>query len=361
MKSFIAMSALALAICLPGQALAGGAAQGEAQQMIWLEPFSYMQMRQMRQKMRELPARSNRSNAAVKTGRPSGRPASGRPPGGYSARIIHLRDGAYPPAAQPMHEGMPPISHARPAGAAGTSMWLEKPDHEIIAIDPSKRRKRTTGNYRTAYGGNYRIVAYRDAGVSGGVRSHLYSFYEFMAHGDKPPFKRTSAQERAGYFAGRPEFEIRRIYPNDSERYRSRTGNKARLIISYRGKPLAGKPVSLTTGQGWHQTRTTDANGQAEFTLIKEDFPEGGGDKRRSSLYLAQASHQAAQKGQLGDQSFEQALHVATMSIRVSPSALDWESRSMAYFLSVFTIGGAGFAIAIRRRRKRRKNGGNGK
>lgn len=251
---------------------------------------------------------------------------------------------------------MSPIRHARKAtGAVKDFMWLEKPDHEILAIDPRQRRNKTTGNFNTAFGGDYRIVAYRDAGVRAGRHTHLYSFYEFMAHGDKPSLKKPAAEARAGYFEGSPEFQITRIYAQESERYRSRTGNKARLKVLYRGKPLSNKQVTMTTSLGWRQDLTTNDIGEAVFTLIKEDFPDGGVDKRKSSLYVARASHIVPVAGELGGTSYEASQYVATISIRVAPSALDWESQSTAYLVTFFTVGAAGTAIAIRRRRKKTK------
>ena len=362
MKSIGTIAIACSLACLAAPALAGGPPPGsEPERMIWLEPFSYMQMRKMRERMKKMPAaRQTRPPGRPGAGKPSGR-SSGRPAGGYSARIIHLRDGAYPPRKPVLHGRKPSLRHRKTIGAVRDVMWLEKPDNEILAIDPRKRRATTTGNYKTAYGGDYRIVAYRDAGVSEGRRTHLYSFYEFMAHGDKPSVRSRSQIERAGYFKDRPEFEITRIYDNHDERYRSRSGNRARLTVSFRGVPLTGEPVTLITSQGWQQTRRTDKNGEAVFTLIKEDFPRGGVDKRQSSLYLARASYLAAEPGELKGRPYDKALHVATMLIRVSPSAFEWESRSAAYLIAMFTIVAAGAVIAVRRRRKRLKPARNGK
>jgi len=342
---------------------AGGPPSGGGEPpMIWLEPFSYTEMREMRERMKKMAAeRPPRAAARSGRGAPNGsRSSSGRPAGGFRSRIIHLRDGAYPPAG--------PVRHARRPGGAGRPgkpgvaardvMWLEKPDNEILAIDPRKRRNTTTGNYKTAFGGDYRIVAYRDAGRKAGRPTRLYGYYEFMAHGDKPSAKQARVEQaRAGYFGERPEFEIIRSYDKPDERYRSRTGERARLSVLFRGKPLMGKPVTMITSQGWKQTRRTNDKGEAVFTLIKEDFPKGGVDKRKSSLYIARATHVAPASDPAGSGEVQEALHVATMSIRVAPSALEWESHSTAYLATLITLASAGFAIAIRRRRSKQKNG----
>lgn len=363
MKSLSRIAFLTLTACLAAPALAGSPQRGAfaESQMIWLEPFSYMQMRRMREKMKKMAAERKPDRSTSPKSRGSEGKPSGRPSGGYSMKIIHLRDGPYPPREPVMHGRMPPIPHKKRKSKVQDVMWLEKPDREILAIDPRRRRNKATANYKTAQGGNYRIVAYRDAGMQNGLSTHLYGFYEFMAHGDKPGLKQPSVEERAGYFKGRPEFEITREYEDEGERYRSRTGNMARLVVSFRGKPLSGIPVTLITSQGWRQTKSTNDDGMAVFTLIKEDFPEGKVDKRKSSLYIARASYLASRRGKEGTGADGSAMYTASMSIRVSPSAYEWESHSTAYLVTIFTVGAAGTAIAIRRRRKKMKPARNGK
>ncbi len=363
MRFISAMTIACVLACPVIPAWAGGAPAAAIADggMIWLEPFSYMQMRRMREKMKKLAAERKQTGAPgrEKTGA-GGRP-SGRPSGGYSTKIIHLRDGAFPPGGPVRHKRFTPAPHKPPAGAVKDVMWLEKPDRGILEINPQKRRNKATANYKTAQGGDYRIVAYRNAGLQNGRPTHLFGFYEFMAHGDKPGLKQPSPETRAGYFKGRPEFEISRDYEDEGERYRSRAGNTARLTVSFRGRRLQGVPVTLITAQGWRQTQSTDENGMAVFTLIKEDFPDGKTDKRKSSLYIARASYLAPPPGSGGADMSRGARYTATMSIRVSPSAYEWESRSTAYLVTIFTLGAAGTAIAVRRRRKKIKPARNGK
>jgi hypothetical protein len=109
----------------------------------------------------------------------------------------------------------------------------------------------------------------------------------------------------------------------------------------------------LTTEQGWRQMQTTDENGEAQFTLIKEDFHEDGVDRRKSELYMLRLGHTVDISGEHQGATYESERYIATLPFRVSPALSDWQSTYMAYLAAIITIIGAAVAIAIRRRRKR--------
>jgi hypothetical protein len=111
--------------------------------------------------------------------------------------------------------------------------------------------------------------------------------------------------------------------------------------------------MALITEQGWRQMQTTDDNGEAQFTLIKEDFHDDGVDRSKSELYLLRLKHQVESSGVHQGESYENEHYIATLPFRVSPALSDWQSKYMAYLAAIITIIGAAVAIAIRRRRKR--------
>jgi hypothetical protein len=157
-----------------------------------------------------------------------------------------------------------------------------------------------------------------------------------------------------GYRNGQPELLIEPIYEDHSQAYSTQTGEEVRFRISFRGKPLAGQCVVMLTEKGWRKAKPTNDEGEVGFFVIQET-PAGSGwmERRQSSKYLLLVNHEAAIAGQLGDESYADSRYTASMTLRVRPSKLHWESNSMAYLLVAFTSVSAGTAIAVRRRRKR--------
>ncbi|MCP4128621.1 MAG: DUF4198 domain-containing protein, partial [Gammaproteobacteria bacterium] len=302
--------------------------------MIWLEPLTYQQMREMRDKAMQMAPKSTKNKrpsgaeqAERKTADKDGAKKRSWDSDGPRLRRIYVRSGAFPTkkgmmmggrmsarqqrkmetgrmaAGQPgkmksgqmsagqMHKmdtGQMAGGKPRKMGsnASGSGVWLERPDNTIQGFEVKQRRSSFRAEYPADDGGWYRIFAYNDLGVRDNRRVYLYSYYSFMSHGDEADEKSPQPVLRQGYYAGKPEFELVRIYADGEGRYRNHVGQKIRVRALFQGKPVTGKRMVLTTVQGWRQVQTTDANGDALFTLIKEDFHEDGFDRRKSELYL---------------------------------------------------------------------------
>ncbi len=310
----------------------------------------------MREKAKEM-AKSGRAE----------RPAARRPDGknareeekekrswgsGQRLRRIYLRSGPFPAKKREMAGGRP---HEMESSASGGMVWLEQPDNTIRGVEVKQRRSVFSASYPAVAGGWYRVFAYNDLGVRDDSRIHLFSYYSFMSHGEKVDEKEPLPTDRKGYFEGKPELELVRVYADGEGRYRNHVGRKIRVRALFRGKPVVGRPMALTTLQGWRQVQTTDANGDAFFTLIKEDFHGDGVRRRKTELYLLRLEHRIEHGGEYQGASFGSERYIATLPFRVSPAKDDWQSQRMAYLVAMITIIGAGVAVAIRRRRGRRQ------
>lgn len=341
-------------------------------QMLWLEPLTYQQMRDMMDKAKAMAAKAQQGKGPAVSGKPGGKPGgkpagnkeAGKKPswnsGGPRRSRIYLRSGAFP-AQKSMSWGS-----GRPGGkpsgkpkmgssSSGSVVWLERSDNTIDGLKVSSRRGSTYAEYSASDGGWYRIYAYNDLGVKDETWVNLFSYYTFMSHGDKPEKQTAKPMVGAGYFDGHPEFELVRVNPDGKPSYRSYVGETVRVRALFRGWPVEGARVALTTQQGWQQSKTTDANGEAEFTLIKEEFPEEGVNRRNSELYMLSVKHEVASRGKYRGVAYERERYVATMPFRVYPDKNEWQIQYLAYLAAIITIVGTGVAIAIRRRRRRFK------
>ncbi|GEM_PF-2119449 len=233
-----------------------------------------------------------------------------------------------------------------------TVLWVTFPDTTVKAHKPKQRGKTSTVSFPSGDGGWYRLFAYNDLGVRDGTWVQLMSHGAVFAHGDEPDERKQDAPTGPGLFEGRPILEIERLCHDHDACYRAHTGHRLHVRANFKGNKLVNTPVTLTTGQGWSQSKRTDANGEAVFTLIKEDFPDEI-DTRKSEMYLLTLEHVVEEMGMLGDEHFHNQRYVATYPLKVYPSRLDWESQTVGFYSLGGVVLVAAGAIAVRRRRRR--------
>ncbi len=249
---------------------------------------------------------------------------------------------------------MRPDPHASDNAPADAVFWLETPDSAIHHIDTKTPGKMS---FPAPQWGLHKVFAYLDAGVRANMRRKHFTFYSFYSHGDKAGKKPRPVLNGDGYWEGAPEFDLTRIYADDRQRYSTQTGQRAVFRISLHGRPVKGACVVMVTQKGWRNAKTTDENGKVSFFLIRENETAGGWQtRRRAEKYLVAARHEVAYAGEVDGKPYAGTRYLATMSLRVRPSQLEWESKSTAFVIAAFTLIAAGAAIAIRRRRRAAKS-----
>jgi hypothetical protein len=168
-----------------------------------------------------------------------------------------------------------------------------------------------------------------------------------------------------------PWFSIEDLSPdpggNFAKIHRKYTGDTLPLKIRLGDTPLPGLPVTLTTGGGWRQTRTTDEAGEVTFTLIKESFHDRGVQKQPIAFYVTaeiRSTHPLFQKetgeeyppegGSCGPSSPEKEEILRTgLALSVHPTPLDWESRATGFYALVLVTLTVALGTALRRRRRK--------
>lgn len=238
---------------------------------------------------------------------------------------------------------------------AATQFWLELPDNRLTPIELKKKRGRYRVDYPTKTGGDYRLIGYNGNQVADRNRQHRYSYYAFMTHGDKPDKQPRDPIQHPGFHEDKPKLEIVRLYDSERDRYRSRAGHKLQVRVLYKGAPVPNAPLTLTTSKNWQKNLETDERGEAEFTLIKDDFQQSAFNKRKSTLYLLRTEHIADSPGELSGEAYDRERYVATLSFLVFPDSNEWESKQSAFLIAVFTIVVAAAAIIVHRMRRRNR------
>lgn len=253
-----------------------------------------------------------------------------------------------------LYAGSFPDEEKKDAFLQNTHFRLEDPDGSIKGLDLIKGADSYMVAAPNKNGGWYRLTAYNDYGVKNGNRFHLFSQDSFLNHSDEVKRDKTEKVECAGFYKGRPTFEIVRIMEDIRQQYRVEEGDELRVKVLLKGKPLKDVDITLITEKKWRQTIKTDDNGEALFTLIKETFPQGKTDKTKTEKYLLLAEYSVDNPGNYNGQAYEKERYAATMPLRVYPSSLDWESKSTGYLVVMFTILIVSGAAAIRRKRRRK-------
>ncbi len=237
-----------------------------------------------------------------------------------------------------------------------TVCWLKSPDQSYKRLFPRKKDEGILIFDEALLGGLYQIFLYHDAGVKDGTRYYHSSTVWFRNVGEddfetKPAVKET----REGMYEDQPIFYLKELTKDNEDNFVTQkryTGDTLPVQVLFRGQPVAGLPVSLTTEQGWQKTVVTDEKGRAAFLLIKEVFHADKVNKKPEAYFLT-SSYQVEKTGELNGKSYSKEVYVSSLRLPVYPTPSDWESKSAGFYLIMGSVLAILFAAAIRRKRIR--------
>ncbi len=237
-----------------------------------------------------------------------------------------------------------------------TVCWLKSPDQSYKKIAPKKTEGGILLYDEAMQEGLYKIYLYRDAGVENKVRYHHFSAHWFRNAGEDEfetiPFKE---EQRKGLYGEEPLFYLKELAKDDENNFVSQrryTGDTYPVQVLFKGVPVPGVPVTITTAKGWEKTLVTDEQGKASFLLIKEIFHNGKVHKE-PEMYLVKAVYTLNNPSASGvsPELYSKEVFTGTIALTVYPTPYDWKSKSAGFFIfggSILTIM---FAAAIRRKR----------
>jgi hypothetical protein len=146
---------------------------------------------------------------------------------------------------------------------------------------------------------------------------------------------------------------VRERLPNENFHGRVAYGDKITFLVLAKGKPVSGAEVTLHTRSGWRNTSTTDEQGHARFTIIRDYFPDWELFKsRHRQEFLAVATMQSDEIGSYQGQSYSSAKMIATLPGHYYPSSRDYESYGYGLSFGLFGLTFSGVAIYLFRRRR---------
>jgi hypothetical protein len=147
---------------------------------------------------------------------------------------------------------------------------------------------------------------------------------------------------------------VREPVPDEGLNTRLTYGDPLVYQVWRQGQPLAGAQVTVITGQGWRNSQTTDGEGKARFTLIRDYFPARWLDFDRSHRepLLTTATWQQDEVGEHEGQAYTQVRYVASLSEAYAPSVRDYKSYAWGLGIALGVVTFTGTAIYLYRRRR---------
>ncbi len=230
--------------------------------------------------------------------------------------------------------------------------WLKNPDQSYKKLTPQKAEEGILIFDEALQGGMYKMYLYHDAGVSGGTRYHHFSTHWFRNAGsDDFDIKAFTEKAREGLYGEEPLFYLKELTKDNKDNYVSlkrHTGDILSFQTLFKGIPVPGVPVTLTTAKGWEKTLLSDEQGKVSFLLIKEIFHT---DKihKEPEPYLAKAVYTI--NNVPGQKDYTQEVYTSTIPLTVYPTPYDWKSKSAGFFIFTGSSLVVIFAAAIRRKR----------
>lgn len=289
-------------------------------------------------------------------------PARGRPGAhngdsrsGHGSMMEAMGDGRKPPVRRLwLQQGSSP-ARASAVQASGPVLLLD-PDLQTTTVQPTANDDAQAPYavaFETATPGYYNAAYVRRSTTPQGV--HLVQVAKTVlarpaGHGTRgnevTPQRRTD--ERL------PLEIVREPVPDEALNTRLTYGDALVYQVLRQGQPLAGAQVTVITGQGWRNSQTTDEDGKARFTLIRDYFPTDwlDFDRAHREPLLTTATWQLEEAGQHEGQAYTQVRYVASLSEAYAPSVRDYKSYAWGLGVSLGVVVLSGSAIYLYRRRR---------
>ncbi|BBG65067.1 polyferredoxin [Hydrogenimonas sp.] len=232
---------------------------------------------------------------------------------------------------------------SRPAcvtDAPGT-FYIVDTDNRAQMVEP-KESGCISVSFKMPNNGYYKVY-YVDEGHQGERRHVRVAKYEFKRFDHSR--ERYDREKMMAKTVDSVPFDILRLRPADETFYsRPVTGDTVRFKVLLHGDPVKGADVTLTTQFGWNKMVTTDKNGIASFTLIKDYYPEWKKfDKRFRERFIVEAKY--TDNG---------TLYRVTQSDIYGRSKSEYQSSAYGLLLTVLLLIVIGGGIALYRYRTNR-------
>lgn len=253
------------------------------------------------------------------------------------------------PAHYTLRTGQPLGEVSSPSFLLQAHATILRPDGTKEVLVPKEENGLVTIRDAALVQGRYLINVSAEV-VEDGIRYRLFSQDIMRNVGEKPETAFRLEDAEPDFLE--PRFAILDKTQDDERNFarikRKYTGDELPLKIQLCGKPVPDLDVTMTTAEGWRQTRKTDENGDVRFTLVKEKFHDKGAIKTPSVYFVTAEIKDFSDEGQTPE------ILRSAIAFNVYPTLLDWQTKAAGFYTVVIFSAAIALAAAIRRKRRRR-------
>lgn len=133
------------------------------------------------------------------------------------------------------------------------------------------------------------------------------------------------------------------------------SGDMVTFKTYYKGKPLSGGILRVTTERGWSKTLVTSADGSASLELIRDSYSDETleeGRKRKEGL-LVEASYTMNESGTFKGKTYDRIRYTTTFPLSFYPSPLEYSAKLPGFLSSIGVMLACGLGIFYYRTRKK--------
>jgi hypothetical protein len=146
---------------------------------------------------------------------------------------------------------------------------------------------------------------------------------------------------------------MREHYPNEGLFTRIVSGDTVNFIVFTYGKPVAGATVSMTTQNGWSNSKVSDDEGRVSFTMIRDYYaPWLEFKKYNKQTFLMTADLHVPEKVVSDGVTYGSVHYTSTLAGSYYPSPHDYRSYAWGLGIGLFVIVFGGVSIYLYRRRR---------
>lgn len=134
------------------------------------------------------------------------------------------------------------------------------------------------------------------------------------------------------------------------------SGNTLNMEVLFRGQPAGGAKILFTSEKGWTKELFADSKGRAEFTLIRDYYPDSWALFKRDEQgeFKVEVRYYLEETGEFKNQPYNRIEMITTFPWHYSPARREYNSLAYGLILVVSTMFISGFGIFTYRERRKK-------
>ncbi len=129
------------------------------------------------------------------------------------------------------------------------------------------------------------------------------------------------------------------------------SGDSLVVGVFFKGRPIQGADIRVTTEKKWQKTDATDSSGKAGFELIRDYYPSAWSvfDRDHPGHLLVSAQYVKDHAGVRQGKAYDRIRYESTLPWRYQPSRKDYQSQAIGLVIGLVVIFFSSLAVYVSR------------